>query len=426
MIKKILVSVCLLLSFLSFAQEGSYSPYSFYGIGDQRFKGTMDTRAMGGVSVFPDSIHLNLQNPASFSSLKMTTFSVGATGSWVRLAAEDQENIGQTQQEKAKRVTLDYLAVGLPLKKAGIAFGLMPYSSVGYKIRNNEVLSEGDTIHHSFNGSGGINRAFLGAGYEVTKNFRVGAEVNFNFGKVETSSLAQRTDVQFASREINQSDLSGFSFNLGAMYEGKINKKLRAFGAFSFTPSTNLTTTNYRNIATVQLLQLGGLLVVDQDTIFYDQKRDLKLPSRVSFGAGIGEPRKWQAGAEVTFQGAKDQKNRFDDINNGRFENAIKYSIGGYYIPNYNSFSNYWSRIVLRAGARYENTGLILKNKSVYDAAGSLGFGFPITGSLSNINVALEYGKRGTKAYGLVAENYFNLGIGFSFNDRWFVKRRYD
>ncbi|NUY82510.1 hypothetical protein HUK80_16515 [Flavobacterium sp. MAH-1] len=419
MIKKILVSFCLLLSFLSFAQEGSYSPYSFYGIGDQRFKGTIDTRAMGGVSIFPDSIHLNIQNPASFSSLKMTTFSVGATGSWAKLHTE-------TQEEKAKRVTLDYLAVGLPLKKAGIAFGLMPYSSVGYKIRNNEVIGEGDTIRHSFNGSGGINRVFLGAGYEVTKNFRVGADVNFNFGKVETSSLAQRTDVQFASREINQSDLSGFSVDLGVMYEGKVNKKLHAFGAISFTPSTNLTTTNYRNIATVQLLQLGGVLVVDQDTIFYNQKRTLKLPTRLSLGAGIGEPRKWQAGAEITFQGSKDQKNRFNDINNGRFENAIKYSIGGYYIPNYNSFSNYWSRIVLRAGARYENTGLILNNKSIYDAAGTLGFGFPITGSLSNINVALEYGKRGTKAYGLVAENYFNLGIGFSFNDKWFVKRRYD
>jgi hypothetical protein len=33
MIKKIIVSACLLLSLVSFAQEGTSSPYSYYGIG---------------------------------------------------------------------------------------------------------------------------------------------------------------------------------------------------------------------------------------------------------------------------------------------------------------------------------------------------------------------------------------------------------
>jgi hypothetical protein len=32
MIKKIIVSACLLLSLVSFAQEGTASPYSYYGI----------------------------------------------------------------------------------------------------------------------------------------------------------------------------------------------------------------------------------------------------------------------------------------------------------------------------------------------------------------------------------------------------------
>jgi hypothetical protein len=48
MIKKIIVSACLLLSLVSFAQEGTASPYSYYGIGDVRFKGTVENRSMGG------------------------------------------------------------------------------------------------------------------------------------------------------------------------------------------------------------------------------------------------------------------------------------------------------------------------------------------------------------------------------------------
>ena len=79
MIKKIILSACLLISFVSLAQQGTASPYSFYGIGDVRFKGTLENRSMAGVSVEQDSIHLNVDNPASYASLMQTTFTVGGT-----------------------------------------------------------------------------------------------------------------------------------------------------------------------------------------------------------------------------------------------------------------------------------------------------------------------------------------------------------
>ena len=60
MIKKIIISACLFLSLMSFAQEGTSSPYSFYGIGDVRFKGTLENRSMAGLSIMPDSIHICL------------------------------------------------------------------------------------------------------------------------------------------------------------------------------------------------------------------------------------------------------------------------------------------------------------------------------------------------------------------------------
>jgi hypothetical protein len=46
MIKKIIVSA--FLSLVSFAQEGTASPYSYYGIGDVRFKGTVENRSIWG------------------------------------------------------------------------------------------------------------------------------------------------------------------------------------------------------------------------------------------------------------------------------------------------------------------------------------------------------------------------------------------
>ena len=125
MIKKIIVSFSLLFSLISFAQEGTSSPYSFYGIGDVRFKGTVENSSMAGLSIVPDSIHLNIVNPAMYSSLKLTSYAIGGTFNVNKLTTD-------SQSEKAQRTALNYLAVGIPINKLGIGFGLIPYSSVGY------------------------------------------------------------------------------------------------------------------------------------------------------------------------------------------------------------------------------------------------------------------------------------------------------
>jgi hypothetical protein len=61
MIKKFIIAA-LLLSVVSFAQQGTSSPI-LYGIGDVRYKGTAEIRSMAGIAVEQDSIHLNMDNP---------------------------------------------------------------------------------------------------------------------------------------------------------------------------------------------------------------------------------------------------------------------------------------------------------------------------------------------------------------------------
>ena len=63
MLKQIIFAVMLLITGVSIAQNGTTSPYSYFGIGEQKFKGTAENRSMGGLSVYSDSIHLNFQNP---------------------------------------------------------------------------------------------------------------------------------------------------------------------------------------------------------------------------------------------------------------------------------------------------------------------------------------------------------------------------
>ena len=118
MIKNFFISVFLFFSIAIFAQQGTSSPYSFYGIGDIRYKGTTESRSMGSLTFVADSIHIEVQNPALLSSLKYTTLGFGGTFSPTVLS-------NTYQNEKSQRTTLDYISVGLPAKKMAFGFGLI-------------------------------------------------------------------------------------------------------------------------------------------------------------------------------------------------------------------------------------------------------------------------------------------------------------
>jgi hypothetical protein len=416
MIKKIIISACLLLSLVSFAQEGTSSPYSFYGIGDIRFKGTLENRSMAGVAVEQDSIHINLENPASFSSLKLTTFSMGGTYGTKTLKSS-------TESASARRTTLDYLAVGLPLGKFGLGFGLIPYSSVGYKIE--KLTSDVGGINKRLSGTGGLNKVFLGIGYKITPNFSIGADANYNFGKIETNSLEIINGVPLGTRELNSAELSGVNFNIGTMYQAKLSKKLSLYSSLNYTIEGAITSKNTRNISTVVYNSSFDLSVVDS---YGDQKSqsEVKYPSKISFGLGIGEAKKWLLGGKIAYQKTSGQENSYNKADNVGYGRYGSVSLGGYYIPNYNSFSSYTKRIVYRAGLKYEKTGLMINSESINDMGLTLGFGLPITGYFSNVNLGLELGKKGTTNANLIQENYANFSVGFSLNDKWFEKRKFN
>lgn len=416
MIKKIIASLCLLTSLNILAQEGTSSPYSFYGIGDIKFKGTVDTRSMGGISVLPDSIHINLQNPAQLASLKLTSFSVGGTYATNKSKTE-------TQEEKSRRTTMDYFAVGIPVGKFGFGLALIPYSSVGYKI---QTLSDDVTpVFSRYNGSGGVNRVFLGAGYQLTKKINIGADIQYGFGTIETSSLRFINTVQYGTRENNYSSLQGLNADFGITYQTKFKGNRTLFTGLTYTPQSKMQLDNSRSIDIIEFLNSGGIATIESEDIDV-ANTTIKIPSKLTFGSGYGKVKSWLIGGEISLINNSVMSNRFVDIDQAYFENSVRYNLGGYFIPNYNSYSNYFKRVTYRAGLRYENTGLVLQNKSITDFAGTIGMGLPLNGTFSNINFGLEIGKRGTIYYNLVQENYMNFSVGLSFSDRWFVKRKFD
>lgn len=419
MIKKIFFCLGIsLLSFNVFSQENTSSAYSYYGIGEVRFKGTEAAKAMGGLAITGDSIAINLNNPASYSSLKLTTFSVGGSTNFTTLNAMEK-------QEKAKSTAFDYIAVGVPMGKFGAVVGLAPYSAIGYKIENSSTDGDLQRVKR-FNGSGNINRFFTGFSYQINDEFSVGAGIDYNFGQIENNLIESiaGAGVQLSSKEANTAEVRGVSFNFGALYSKKINGDKKIFSSLTYVPEASLSSKNSRTLGTVTYSLSGSEIPVGTPIEVDIADTDLKIPSKLGIGFGIGKVTKWFVGTEVSFLGNKSLVKRFDDGLNYEYKNGQRYILGGYYIPKYDSFSSYLSRVVYRAGFRYENTGLEINGMNIDDYGMNFGFGLPV--GLSKIDIGFEFGQRGTTLKGLVFENYFNINIGLSLSDKWFKKTLID
>ena len=415
MIKKVLLLVVLVLVFKTNAQEGSTSsPYSFYGVGLQQFKGTVENRAMGGMGLYSDSLHLNLSNPAQLGKLRFVTFTVGANHNDVTLKEVGLES-------KATNTTFDYIALGFPIsKKAAFSFGLMPWTSVGYDI---DASEEG--LLNSFNGRGGLNRVFLSGGYEFTKGLTAGISATYNFGNIQNETLRTQEDVELGTLETNRSDLGGFVWEFGAQYETMVTDKLELRTSLKYIPSSRISSENVRQISSVLFNDLG--LVQELDTVDGNvADSDFDFPSSTTIGLGLGAPKKWFFGAEYTTIQTSNFTNRSFSIDQARFEDGSSLNVGGFYIPNYNSISSYFERITYRAGFRYEDTGLVVSNQNINEFGISFGVGLPARRNISNLNLTFEYGQRGTTDANLVQENFFNFGLSLSLNDIWFRKRKFN
>ena len=413
MLKRIFIGVFLLISTVTMAQRGTSSPYSFFGIGSLNFKGTVENKSMGGISVFSDSIHLNIQNPAGLAELGLVNYTLGGT-----YKLTNQKTNTQEQQQSTS--SFDYLAVGIPMGKLVASFGLIPFSSVGYDLEN-----VSDDVTTRFTGEGGLNKAFLTFAYRVTPNFSLGVDTNYNFGNIQNIAFSQQDGLELGSRETNRSDLLGFSFNFGARYKAKVTKDLELQTSIAYTPETNFKSENSRQSATIFELPSGSQVVREEIEVPVEDT-DFTFPSQLTLGAGIGKSKKWFVGLEYANQKTSNFTNRTFDLDNVTFTDASKFRIGGFYIPNYSSLTSYYKRIVYRVGVRFEETGINVNEQDIKEFGISFGVGLPVGRLFSNVNLGFELGRRGTTDFGLIQENFFNTTLSLSFNDKWFNKRYLD
>ena len=196
-VKKAAVKLCLALAVIvpcmAWGQTSSinaFSPYSMYGLGELRTPGTLQTRSMGGVGVgMRNAAAVNLLNPAAYSAVrpKSFLFDFGLEG---QCFYNSQKYYGQTLNTSYYTVNFHDIAFQLPIAKhLGLGFSLTPYSSVGYRMKqevdDDEIWGNIGRVQYQWDGDGDVTEVKLGLGWEIFRGFSIGRAAQYYWGDIQ-------------------------------------------------------------------------------------------------------------------------------------------------------------------------------------------------------------------------------------------------
>lgn len=415
----IFFGVALLAVTISKAQS-VISPYSGYGIGDISQISFAHNEAMGGIGVgTPQFYFINNQNPAWLSYNVLSTFQAGIKSDFRTYEAQ---NVSTSDRS----ASLSYMSLAFPImnNKWSTSLGLTPFSSVNYNLVNTQPIEGTQNFSdNEFIGSGGLSQLYWSNGVRITKGINVGFSASYIFGTLEESirnsilNGADSTLISLYKAEYqNITTYSDFTFLVGIAHRFSPSEN-NVFN-YGITYRLGGTLTGDREI---NLRRLSSTNVVIQDeTISEGISTSTDIPMEIAIGFSYEKPNKLTLGVDGRYASwgnvaGLDQETR----------NTFSFGAGGSVVPDYKSVQSYFKRVVYRFGLSYNQIPYVINQTEINDFGINFGASFPISGS-SSIDSSFKFGLRGVAENNLVRENYFQLVLGLTFNDRWFIKRRYD
>ncbi len=422
-IKKVGFIIGLLLFSLGLNAQDINSPFSAYGIGQLYGQNiSSQLQAMGGISFgVTEKNILNMANPASYGVFDSLTyiFQTGIIGNVSTLANTDQK-------QSSNYATLSNISMGFQvLRWWHVALGVTPYSKVGYDTRVSGVVPPYGTIYNDRFGKGGTALLFWGNAFNVTKNLRLGVNINYLFGNARGYNIVYFPDsiFIFGTKQERYIRVSDFMFDWGFQYDihFKNDKKLTLGGIYRNAIHVNAVKSSITYTLTGGY---EGYVDNPRDTIEYspETKGNLYIPGAYGFGFSYSEGERWLVGFEGEWQPwSKFKKFGVADS----LQDAWRLALGGAYTPKHTTISPLRKRMTYRLGARYNHTYVKLYGYSVNEFAVTAGFTFPFKRSRNNITFAMEVGSRGALKDKLIKKNFFNFSLGINIVEQWFYKRKY-
>ena len=413
----------IIIFFNSYAfSQNTGSPYSLNELGEINFLGNVSNISMGGVDSLIDSLEFNINNPSSLAKLQLTNYHVGT----FYKSSSISNNLNT---DKFNSANINYIAIGIPTKKFGFGFGVLPYSSVGFNLQTSDDYNSNNTlISRLFAAEGNINRVFFSLGMPLFKFFSVGGSLNYNFGKFSYEKYNQYENVNYGLYSNSSSEITGFNYIISSSLIIPLKNDLKASFIFNYNPSSKLNSYNVESLytstsSTINLETLGDFIDVDLSSSGLENT-DLIISDRSIYSIGLEKKNKWFFGLQYEDKLSSSFENKFLILDNISYRDSRVFSVGAHYIPDASSLTSYWKRVKYRFGVRNEEKSILLNNLPVNQFSLNLGLGLPLSG-FSKANFGLEFGTVEDENKSL-KENYFSIRLGLSLNDIWFIKRKFN
>ena len=413
-LKKLVVVLFVFSGLSAFAQLGTSSPYSRFGLGDLQGNTFPEYNALGGgVTALSSSNSVNPSNPASYTSFRANSFLFSTGG---------LHNTTQIQNSTDKQVVnnsaFSHLTIAFPISsKLGASFGMLPYSNIGYTLNARDTVVNADMI---YTGDGGLSKVYFGGAYEPFKGFSLGINASYLFGGLNRRKKLDYDDESFFDSRSNSSiNLKGYYYELGLLYKKELaNEKELSFGL----TANNNSTLRAKRSNIVETIS-GPYEIVKDTASNVVEWGEVNLPNYISTGLMYRDGEKWLLIADYSMQNWADYTllGESDDLSN-----SMRLSGGLQYTPEFNSVTKYYKRMQYRLGAAYSNTPLTLNDTQLKEMSVSFGFGIPVKKSRTKYDVSLTLGQRGTTDNSLIKEQFVKFGLSVSYDGIWFVKRKYD
>lgn len=413
------------LSSVAFGQAAS-TPFSTFGVGEPYGNALIQNLGMGGTGVSqPQFWSINNQNPALLVYNYSTFFQAG-------VVMESRTLRSDTMSQKSVNGNLNYLVTSFAIKPGRwtTSVGLMPYTNINYKLQYLEPVIDNstnlpvDTVSIVEQGSGGLSQLYWSNGVRIHPDFTIGAKISYIFGSAisDYSNLLYTISqpVPFIIAVNEQAYVKDFIFGGGLSFsKDSLGKKedYRLSVGLTYNFASDLRTRK----TTVVERRLSTGDPIASDTLVRNNGY-ISIPSSLTFGVSLSKGTRWSGGAEFSMQDWSQFKSLSDEDEG--LVKAWRVSAGGEITPDPLALESYLKRMTYRMGFSYEKNPFLVNNKELKDFG--INFGFSMPTGRSSLDWAFRIGKRGDKSENVLEETYYKVYFGITFNDQWFVRRRFD
>lgn len=407
----------------AWAQGGTKSPYSQFGIGLLSDQSQSWSRGMNGVGYgLCQGNQVNTLNPASYAGVDSLTmlFDMGLSGQTTNF----KEN---GVSRNASIASFEYMAASFRAwRGVGVSFGVLPMSNVGYDYKVSSQNGDLGTLTESYTGSGGLHQVYLGAGVHVLGPLSLGANVSYLWGSIDRTVTPTATTAANTLTKKYSTTVNSYKVDLGAQWVQKIGKHdVLTLGAVYGLGH------NLKNSASMSISMVNSASSATADTTF-TVKDAMALPH--SFGVGASWCHDSRLTLAADFSLEKWGDNKFPNYSNGKYEltrdvlkDRYKVNAGFDWIPNPEG-RRYLDHVHYRFGLGYATPYYKINGQDgPAELSASVGFALPIINGYNNrsvLNISGQWVR--SSASGFITENNFRINIGITFNERWFMKWKVD